>query len=244
MRFAIVQFPGTNCDGDCYHVLDRVLGQPVAYVWHADTDLAGFDCIVLPGGFSYGDYLRTGAIARFSPVMAAVEREAQRGKLIVGICNGFQILLEAGMLPGAMLPNDSLEFRCRWVHLRVENDARPYTALYRRGQVLRMPIAHGEGNYYADAPTLAALEQHGQVVFRYCTPDGQITPAANPNGSVDNIAGICNREGNVFGMMPHPERCSEAELGGTDGLALWRALALAGVVPTAGLPGAGVAVRP
>jgi phosphoribosylformylglycinamidine synthase I len=238
MRFAIVQFPGTNCDHDCFWVVERVLGRPAEFVWHTESDLARFDVIVLPGGFAHGDYLRPGAIARFSPVMAAVEREAQRGKLVVGICNGFQILLEAGLLPGAMLRNESLEFRCQWVHLRVENDALPYTALYRRGQVLRMPIAHGDGNYFADAATLAELERNGQVVFRYCTPDGRIAREANPNGSLGNIAGICNREGNVFGMMPHPERCSEAELGGTDGLAFWRGLALAQVLGAAGAAGA------
>lgn len=238
MNFGVIVFPGSNCDHDCLHVISSVLGQQAVPVWHKDTSLAGLDAVILPGGFSYGDYLRTGAIARFSPVMAAVEREAQRRKLVIGICNGFQILLEAGLLPGAMLRNESLEFRCQWVHLRVENDALPYTALYRRGQVLRMPIAHGDGNYYADAATLAELQRNGQIVFRYCTPDGRITREANPNGSLGNIAGICNREGNVFGMMPHPERCSEAELGGTDGLPFWRGLALAQVLRAAGAAGA------
>ncbi|MSQ33514.1 MAG: phosphoribosylformylglycinamidine synthase subunit PurQ [Dehalococcoidia bacterium] len=224
MRFGVVVFPGTWSDRDCYHVLDQVLKQPVRYVWHKDTDLAGLDCVILPGGFSYGDYLRCGAIARFSPVMAEVERFARRGGLVWGICNGFQILCEAGLLPGALLRNQHLQYRCQWVHLRVESNFTPYTGACRRGQVLRVPISHGEGRYYADPETMAALEANGQVVLRYATPEGYIADAANPNGSLNNIAGIINEQGNVLGMMPHPERCAEAILGGTDGLALFQSL--------------------
>ncbi|MSQ34161.1 MAG: phosphoribosylformylglycinamidine synthase subunit PurQ [Dehalococcoidia bacterium] len=224
MRFGVVVFPGTWSDRDCYHVLDQVLKQPVRYVWHKDTDLAGLDCVILPGGFSYGDYLRCGAIARFSPVMAEVERFARRGGLVWGICNGFQILCEAGLLPGALLRNQHLQYRCQWVHLRVESTFTPYTGACRRGQVLQVPISHGEGRYYADPEAMAALEANGQVVLRYATPEGYIADAANPNGSLNNIAGIINEQGNVLGMMPHPERCAEAILGGTDGLALFQSL--------------------
>ncbi|MGI9860441.1 phosphoribosylformylglycinamidine synthase subunit PurQ [Moorella naiadis] len=217
MKFGVIVFPGSNCDQDVHYALGRVLGQPVDYLWHGDTRVAGYDCLVLPGGFSYGDYLRAGAIARFAPIMPAVIDFARSGGLVLGICNGFQILLEAGLLPGAMQRNACLQFRCQWTHLRVENNATPFTNRFREGQVIRIPIAHGEGNYYADAATLAELEANRQVVLRYCTPDGAVTPAANPNGSVGNIAGICNREGNILGMMPHPERCAEGILGGTDG---------------------------
>jgi phosphoribosylformylglycinamidine synthase len=224
MRFGVLVFPGTLNDGDCYHVLSQVLGQDVRYVWHKERDLSPFDCLVLAGGFSYGDYLRAGAIARFSPVMEAVADHAARGRLVLGICNGFQILCEAGLLPGALMRNRQLQFRCQWVHLRTENNQTPLTRRLRQGQVLRIPIAHGEGNYFADAQTLAELEARGQVIFRYCDAQGRITEEANPNGSVGNIAGIMNQAGNVFGMMPHPERCSEAELGGTDGLHLWHSL--------------------
>jgi phosphoribosylformylglycinamidine synthase len=224
MRFAVVVFPGTWSDGDCYYVLDTLLGQDVDYVWHRQHDLSGYDCVILPGGFSYGDYLRAGAIARFSPLMEAVARHADKGGLVYGICNGFQILCEAGLLPGALVRNDSLQFRCEPVHLRVESVATPFTTRCQPGQVLTIPISHGEGNYYADADTLAMLEESGRVVFRYTTPEGVITPEANPNGSLNNIAGIINERGNVLGMMPHPERASERLMGGEDGLFIWRSI--------------------
>ncbi|HEU5370071.1 MAG TPA: phosphoribosylformylglycinamidine synthase subunit PurQ [Ktedonobacterales bacterium] len=224
MKFGIVVFPGTWSDRDCHHVLAQVMGEEAVYIWHQDEDLQGCECLILPGGFSYGDYLRTGAIARFSPVMRAVTRFAEDGGLVLGICNGFQILLEAGLLPGAMLRNASLEFRCQWTHLRVENANTPFTRLCAPGQVLRVPISHGEGNYFADDATLAELEASGRVLLRYAEPDGQITPDANPNGSRNNIAGIVNARGNVAAMMPHPERCGEAALGGTDGLLLFRSV--------------------
>jgi phosphoribosylformylglycinamidine synthase I len=216
-RFGVLVFPGTWSDQDCHHVLKNVLGQKVEYVWHKDTDLSGFDCVILPGGFSYGDYLRCGAIARFSPVMSAVEEFAAAGKLVVGICNGFQILCEAGLLPGVLMRSTHLQYRCRWVNLRVENDSLPFTSRMTRGQVVRIPISHYEGNYYADEATLSELEANSQVVFRYCAPTGEITDAANPNGSMNNIAGIVNRSGNVLGMMPHPERAGEKIVGGVDG---------------------------
>ena len=218
MRFGVVVFPGTWSDGDCYHVATSVLGQDARYVWHKDTDLlSGIDCVVLPGGFSYGDYLRTGAIARFSPVMEAVERFADAGGLVIGICNGFQVLCEAGLLPGVLTRNHHVQFRCQWVDLRVETTDTPFTSGCERGDVLRIPISHGEGSYYADPDTLASLNAGGRVAFRYCTPGGEATTDANPNGSLENIAGIVNERGNVLGMMPHPERCCEAVLGGTDG---------------------------
>ena len=217
MRFGIVVFPGTWSDKDCQHALGPVLGQQAELVWHKDTDLSRFDCIVLPGGFSYGDYLRTGAIARFSPVMRSVERFAADGKLVIGICNGFQILCEAGLLPGVLTRNDCLQFRCQWVNLRAESTSTPFSNRCSQGQVLRIPISHGEGRYYADDTTIGELESKGRVVFRYSTPEGQITADANPNGSLNNIAGICNAERNVLGMMPHPERCCEDLIGGTDG---------------------------
>ena len=224
MKFGVIVFPGTWSDRDCHHALARVLGEEEVYIWSQDEDLQGCDCVILPGGFSYGDYLRTGAIARFSPVMQAVTRFAEAGGLVLGICNGFQILTEAGLLPGALLRNDSLEFRCQWTHLRVENTDTPFTRLCAPGQVLRVPISHGEGNYFADDETLARLEASGSVLVRYCEPNGQITPNANPNGSRHNIAGIVNAQRNVAAMMPHPERCCEAELGGTDGLLLFRSV--------------------
>lgn len=217
MKFGVVVFPGSNCDADCHHVVKNVLQADCDYLWHQDTSVAGYDAIILPGGFSYGDYLRTGAIARFSPIMAAVADFAHAGGLVLGICNGFQILLEAGLLPGAMRRNASLAFRCEHVYVRVENDATPFTRAYRSGQVLRLPIAHGDGNYYADPETLTALEAGGQVVLRYADAGGRVTPAANPNGSLGNIAALINKEGNVLGMMPHPERSSEAILGSEDG---------------------------
>ena len=217
MRFGIVVFPGTYSDGDCYHVAKSVLGQDARYLWHKDRDLSGLDCLILPGGFSYGDYLRTGAIARFSPVMEEVERFADRGGLVLGTCNGFQILCEAGLLPGVLMQNHHVQFRCQWVDLRVDNTNTSFTSECREDHVLRIPISHGEGNYYADPDTLASLNANGQVVFRYCTSQGEVTDEANPNGSLENIAGIVNERGNVLGMMPHPERCCEAALGGTDG---------------------------
>ncbi|AKX94880.1 phosphoribosylformylglycinamidine synthase subunit PurQ [Neomoorella thermoacetica] len=217
MKFGVIVFPGSNCDQDVHYALGSVLGQNVDYLWHGDTSVSGYDCLILPGGFSYGDYLRAGAIARFAPIMPAVIDFARSGGLVLGICNGFQILLEAGLLPGAMMRNACLQFRCQWTCLKVDNNATPFTNRFREGQVVRIPIAHGEGNYYADAATLAQLEANRQIIFRYCSPDGEVTPAANPNGSVGNIAGIINREGNVLGMMPHPERCAEGILGGSDG---------------------------
>ena len=225
MRACVIVFPGSNCDLDAYHALAEVAGFEADMRWHRDTDLRGYDLIVVPGGFSYGDYLRAGAIARFAPAMRAVADEAARGVPVVGICNGFQILLEAGLLPGAMLHNDSLQFRHQWVHLKTERADTSFTRACRTGQVLRMPIAHGEGNYFADGETLKALEGDGRVVFRYCGPSGEEAPDANPNGSKSNIAGIINEMGNVLGMMPHPERCSEELLGGADGALIWRSLA-------------------
>lgn len=224
MRFGVIVFPGTWSDVDCHYALSTVLGQEAHYIWHKDTDLSDYDCVILPGGFSYGDYLRPGAIARFSPVMTAVIRFAAQGGLVLGICNGFQILCEAGLLPGVLLPNNHLQYRCQWVHLRVENNSLPFTSLCHRGQVLRIPISHYEGNYYADATTLKELESNHQVVFRYCTPSGEIAEQANPNGSLGNIAGIVNKEGNVLGMMPHPERACEDLLGGRDGILIFQSL--------------------
>jgi phosphoribosylformylglycinamidine synthase len=221
MRFGVIVFPGTWSDGDCYYVLDTLLGQDVDYVWHREHDLSAYDCLVLPGGFSYGDYLRAGAIARFSPVMEAVAAHARRGGLVYGICNGFQILCEAGLLPGALVRNDSLQFRCQPVNLRAENVATPFTRRCAAGQVLTIPISHGEGSYFADTETLAMLEDGGRVAFRYVTPAGEVTAEANPNGSLNNIAGIINESGNVLGMMPHPERASERLMGGEDGLLIW-----------------------
>jgi phosphoribosylformylglycinamidine synthase len=224
MKFGIVVFPGSNCDHDAYHVAKHVLEAEAVFLWHKDEDLQGCDVVVLPGGFSYGDYLRTGAIARFSPIMKSVGRFAAAGGLVIGICNGFQILLEAGLLPGAMLKNERLKFVCRHVHLRVETAATPFTRACAPGEVLRIPVAHHDGNYYADAATLAELKANGQIVFRYCTEAGRTDAAANPNGSLEHIAGICNRERNVLGMMPHPERAAEAMLGSADGLRIFQSL--------------------
>ena len=217
MTFGVVVFPGTWSDRDCLRALGPVLGQEAVSIWHQDTDLQGCDCIILPGGFSYGDYLRAGAIARFAPVIGAIKEFADRGGLVLGICNGFQILLEAGLLPGALLRNQSLEFRCVWTHLRVENAETPFTRLCRPGQVIRIPISHGEGNYFADDATLDQLEASKSVLLRYSDAQGNVTPDANPNGSRRNIAGIVNERRNVAAMMPHPERCTEAVLGGEDG---------------------------
>jgi phosphoribosylformylglycinamidine synthase I len=224
MKFGVVVFPGSNCDHDAFYALGEVLRQPVDFIWHQSEDLSGFDAVILPGGFSYGDYLRTGAIARFSPVMRAVERFARSGGLVLGICNGFQILCEAGLLPGALMRNRGLRFICRHVHIRVESANTPFTSSGVRGQVLRIPIAHADGNYFCDDATLADLQRHDQIVFRYCAPDARIDPSANPNGSLDAIAGVCNRERNVLGLMPHPERADESILGSTDGLILLRSL--------------------
>ena len=221
MRFGVVVFPGTWSDTDTHYALAEVLRQSVEYVWHKSTDLSGYDCVILPGGFSYGDYLRCGSIARFSPVMRAVVDFAACGGIVVGICNGFQILCEAGLLPGALTRNDTLQFRCEWVNLRVEASQTPFTRRVANGQVLRVPISHGEGSYFADPETLRELEDGGGVVFRYSDHEGQAAPGSNPNGSMNNIAGIVNDEGNVLGMMPHPERCCEEIVGGTDGALLF-----------------------
>jgi phosphoribosylformylglycinamidine synthase len=220
MKFAVVVFPGSNCDHDAYHAVRHVLVQDAAFVWHKESSLGGADAVILPGGFSHGDYLRTGAIARFSPVMDAVRQFADRGGPVLGICNGFQILTEAGLLTGAMLRNAGLKFRCEHVHVRVEQTDTPFTLACDPGRVLKLPIAHGEGNYFADPDTVRELEQNRQVVFRYTTADGLVTPDANPNGSINNIAGICNRTRNVVGLMPHPERACESPLGSADGLVL------------------------
>ena len=217
MKFAVIEFPGSNCDHDAYHAARHVLGHDAEFVWHKETDLRGADVVVLPGGFSYGDYLRTGAIARFSPVMREVRRFADAGGPVIGICNGFQVLLEAGFLEGALLRNRGLKFLCRHVHVRVEQTGTPFTCGSSEGQVLRLPIAHGEGRYFAAPETVAALEANRQVVFRYCDAGGAADDAGNPNGSLRAIAGVCNRRGNVVGLMPHPERACESVLGSEDG---------------------------
>lgn len=216
MKFGVIQFPGSNCDHDMFHVIKDVLKQPVEYIWHTEHDLSGFDCIVLPGGFSYGDYLRCGAIARFSKVMEALKKFADSGKLVIGICNGFQILCEAGFLPGALQQNKSLKFICKHIDLKVENNKTKFTKKYSRGEVIRIPIAHGEGNYTCDKQTLASLKKNKQIVFTY--------HSINPNGSMSNIAGICNKKRNVIGLMPHPERASEDILGSTDGLRFFKSI--------------------
>ena len=230
MKFSVIVFPGSNCDHDAYHVARHVLGQDAELVWHKDTDLKGADVVVLPGGFSHGDYLRTGAIARFSPVMGAVRAFAADGGPVLGICNGFQILCEAGLLPGAMLRNRDLKFHCEHVSIRVEETDTPFTRLATAGQVLRIPIAHGEGNYYAEPDVIGALEASRRVIFRYCDPAGHVTDAANPNGALHGIAGICSERRNVVGLMPHPERACEPALGSADGLVLFQSVvgALAG----------------
>lgn len=217
VKFGVVVFPGSNCDHDAYYVVRKILGREAFFLWHKETDLRGADVIVLPGGFSYGDYLRCGAIARFSPVMREVVRFAADGGAVLGICNGFQVLLEAGLLPGVLLRNRSLRFVCRHVHLRVDNARTPFTRLYRSGEVITLPVAHGEGNYFADPGTLEELDREGRVVFRYCDAGGNVTGEANPNGSLSGIAGIVNRGGNVLGLMPHPERAADPLLGRTDG---------------------------
>lgn len=227
MKFGVVVFPGSNCDHDAYHVISKVIGQPVDFIWHRDSNLDGYDCIVLPGGFSYGDYLRTGAIASLSPIMRSVVGFANHGGIVIGICNGFQILCESGLLPGALLRNASLAFACRHVNLRVERADTVFTRDYVKGQVLSIPIAHGDGNYFCDDSTLERLEGEGQVLFRYVDAKGEPTAEANPNGSRNNIAGIINDRGNVLGMMPHPERASEDALGSADGRGIFTSLAAA-----------------
>jgi phosphoribosylformylglycinamidine synthase I len=224
MKFGVVVFPGSNCDHDAYHVVSKHVGQPVDFIWHKDTDLSSYDALIVPGGFSYGDYLRAGALARFSPVMTSVAEFAERGGFVLGICNGFQILCEAGMLPGALIRNRGLHYICAHVNIRVEHSATPYTSEAKAGQILRIPIAHGEGNYVCDDATLDELQRGNRIIFRYCEPDGSITDAANPNGSRDNIAGICNPAGNVLGMMPHPERACEELLGSNDGRDIFHSL--------------------
>ena len=217
MKFGIVVFPGTWSDRDTHHAVSGVLGQDAEYIWHGDEKLDQFDAIVLPGGFSYGDFLRCGAIARFSPVMEAVTAFAARGGPVIGICNGFQVLCESGLLPGVLMRNDHLEFRCIWTDLRVENSSTIFTSASIEGQTLHIPMSHGEGNYQADADTIKRLEDNGQVVFRYADTNGNVTPDINPNGSINNIAGIVNEHGNVLGMMPHPEKACEKLIGGDDG---------------------------
>lgn len=224
MKIGVLVFPGSNCDHDTYHVIDRVAQQPVTFLWHASEDLQGCDAILVPGGFAYGDYLRTGALARFAPVMASVKKFAAAGGPVMGICNGFQILCEAGLLPGALMRNAGLRYICKQVHLRTETVDSPYTHNLRAGQVLQMPIGHMEGNYFCDSDTLADLNRTSRVAFRYCTPAGEVTADANPNGSLENIAGVLSEGRNVLGMMPHPDRSSEALLGSADGLALFQGL--------------------
>ncbi|HYP53691.1 MAG TPA: phosphoribosylformylglycinamidine synthase subunit PurQ [Pyrinomonadaceae bacterium] len=225
MKFGVIVFPGSNCDHDAYHVISKHVGQPVSFVWHQETDLSDYDAVIIPGGFSYGDYLRAGALARFSPVMASVREFAKSGRFVLGICNGFQILCEAGLLPGALIRNRDLHFVCRHVRVRVETTDTPFTHELARGEVLGLPIAHAEGNYVCDDATLEELRREGRVVFRYCDERGETTAEANPNGARDSIAGICNRERNVLGMMPHPERACEDLLGSSDGRGLFRSLA-------------------
>ena len=224
MKFAVIVFPGSNCDHDAYHAAKHVFGQDAEFVWHKETSLKGADAVILPGGFSHGDYLRTGAIARFSPIMASVADFARRGGPVLGICNGFQVLLEAGLLPGAMLRNRDLKFHCEHIWVRTEQTDTPFTLRAAPGQVLRIPIAHGEGNYFAEPDVIQALESSGRIVFRYCDATGRVTDAANPNGSLNNIAGICNESRNVVGLMPHPERACETALGSADGRVMFESV--------------------
>jgi len=227
VKFGIVVFPGSNCDHDVYHVAKHVLGHEAAFLWHKDTSFAGIDCVVLPGGFAHGDYLRAGAIARFSPIMKAVEAFAARGGLVFGICNGFQVLSEAGLLPGALMRNAGLKYVCRDVFLRVERQDTPFTARIKQGTVLKLPVGHGEGCYYAPEEILKELEEKRQVVFRYCDAGGQVTADSNPNGSLRGIAGVCNARGNVLGLMPHPDRCAEEVLGNAQGRRLFDSIVYA-----------------
>ncbi|HEY9401442.1 MAG TPA: phosphoribosylformylglycinamidine synthase subunit PurQ [Pyrinomonadaceae bacterium] len=225
MKFGVIVFPGSNCDHDAYHVISKHVGQPVSFIWHRETDLADYDALIIPGGFSYGDYLRAGALASFSPVMSSVRDFAAGGGLVLGICNGFQILCESGLLPGALIRNRDLHFVCQHVNVRVESADTPFTNELRRGQILSMPVAHAEGNYVCDDETLGELEREDRIIFRYCDPSGRTTPEANPNGARDHIAGICNRERNVVGLMPHPERACEDLLGSSDGRGIFHSLA-------------------
>ena len=225
MNTGIVVFPGTWSERDCHHAVSKTLGQKPEYVWHKEQNLDGFDAIILPGGFSYGDYLRCGAVARFSPVMSAVQKFAEKGGFVIGICNGFQVLCEAGLLPGALIKNEHLEFRCQWVNLRVENSKTPFTSELNEQQIIKVPISHGEGNFQAHPETIRQMERCGQIVLRYCSAAGEISPHANPNGSINNIAGIINEAGNVMGMMPHPERAAETITGGEDGALIFRSMA-------------------
>lgn len=224
MKFGVIVFPGSNCDHDAYHVVSKHVGQPVDFIWHKETDLSGFDAVIVPGGFSYGDYLRAGALARFSPVMNAVKNFAAEGKFVFGICNGFQILCESGLLPGALMRNAGLHFVCKHINLRIENQNTPYTNQVESGRVLSIPIAHAEGNYVCDDATFHQLEENNQIVFRYCDENGETTEESNPNGARSNIAGICNLDRNVLGMMPHPERACEELLGSNDGRDIFRSL--------------------
>ena len=224
MKFGVIQFPGSNCDQDPFWVLQSVAKQPVTYLWHESHDLENCDVVIVPGGFSYGDYLRTGAIARFSPVMESVKKFADGGGIVLGICNGFQILTESHMLPGALLRNAGLKYICRAIHLRTESTETPFTQGLTKGEVLQVPIGHMEGNYFCDAETLKQLQDQDRIIFRYSTKDGEVNAAANPNGSLDNIAGICNEGRNVLGMMPHPERSSEEAMGCTDGFKIFESL--------------------
>jgi phosphoribosylformylglycinamidine synthase len=224
MKFGVVVFPGSNCDHDAYHVVSKHVGQPVDFIWHKETDLSGFDAIIIPGGFSYGDYLRAGALARFSPVMESVKRFAADGGFVFGICNGFQILCESGLLPGALRRNAGLHFVCKHVNLKVENSNMPFTTEVEHDKVLSIPIAHAEGNFTCDDETYNSLEENGQIIFRYCDENGEITDEANPNGARANIAGISNLDRNVLGMMPHPERACEELLGSNDGQNIFRSL--------------------
>jgi phosphoribosylformylglycinamidine synthase len=226
MKFGVIMFPGSNCDHDAYHVISKHVGQPVDFIWHRDTDVQGFDAIIIPGGFSYGDYLRAGALARFSPVMQAVKEFAARGGLVLGICNGFQILCESGLLPGALIRNRGLHFICDHVNIRVETAETPFTNRLQQGAVLNIPIAHAEGNYVCDDTTYDELLRERRIIFRYCDADGRATDAANPNGARGNVAGICNRARNVLGMMPHPERACEGLLGSSDGRGIFQSLAV------------------
>jgi phosphoribosylformylglycinamidine synthase subunit PurQ / glutaminase len=224
MKFGVLVFPGSNCDHDAYWTIQHVANQPVTFLWHESHDLQNCDAIIVPGGFAYGDYLRTGAIAKFSPVMESVSKFAASGGLVLGLCNGFQILCESGLLPGALTRNAGLKYVCKPVQVRVENTDTPFTHFYRQGEVLTIPIGHMDGNYFCDEATLTELQRNNRILFRYCSNDGEITGASNPNGSLDNIAGVCNEGRNVLGMMPHPERLSEPELGGVDGVKIFDSL--------------------
>ena len=229
MKFGIVVFPGSNCEHDCYHVVKHVLRQDASFLWHKDRNLAHSDCIILPGGFAHGDYLRCGAMAKFSPIMESVASFAKQGGPVLGICNGFQILTEAGLLPGALVRNRSLHYLCQDVFLRVEGGESPFTRTLARAKILKMPIGHGEGCYYADPKTLKRLEMEGRIAFRYCDADGKLSEESNPNGSMMSIAGVLNERGNVLGLMPHPDRCAEAILGNEDGRRLFESVIAGGV---------------